>query len=569
MARKPSNLVYGVDENPKLGTLILLGIQHLSVLTIAFIFPIVIVNAIGGSPIDSENLIRLTMVATGVTTIIMALNRKYIGSGYLCPVLNGPAFLSASILAGTAGGLPLIFGMTMIGGLFETLFSRLVTRLRAWFPAEVTGTIVLMVGIEVIGLAVPKYFGIDANHLQPNPVAIVVSSICFFSMVGFNIWGKGNFRLYSVLLGLIIGYIASIVTGIMTAEDLRYLADVPILTVPKFGSYGISFEAVLIIPFIIAALSSALKTMGDLTTCQKINDADWKRPEMKSIGKGILACGIGNIFSGIIGSLGQSVSSSNIGLSIATGATSRRIAYAAGIIIILLSFFPKLAGIFVIMPTPVMGASLIFSVSFMILAGVQIITSRMLDARKTFVIGVSIIFGLSVSFNAEIYRNFPEWIQPLVSSSLALASVSAIVLNLLMRIGIKKKATILLKAGIDSAETVMPFIEKQGGLWGARKDVIMKSASALNEFMEISTLLNLRSPDIEATLKFDEFNLDVEIAYNGPPVVIPDIRPEADSILDSTAGASNFALFMMKQFADRITVNSKKEYTIISLHFVH
>jgi len=309
--------------------------------------------------------------------------------------------------------------------------------------------------------------------------------------------------------------------------------------------------------------------MGDLSTCQKINDAEWKRPEMKSIGRGILACGIGNLFSGAIGSLGQSVSSSNIGLSIATGATSRRIAYATGAILVLLAFFPKLAGIFVIMPTPVMGACLIFSVSFMIIAGLQIITSRMLDARKTFVVGVSVIFGLSVSFNAEIYHMLPAWIQPLVGSSLALSTICVIVLNLLMRIGIKKRVNISLKAGVDSAETVLPFIERQGSLWGARKDVISRAGSALNEFMEISPLLNLSSPDVEVTARFDEFNLDVEIAYRGQLVDIPSTRPDTEAILESTEGQIKFALYMIKSFADRVTISNKKDYAIISLHYVH
>jgi xanthine permease XanP len=36
-----------------------------------------------------------------------------------------------------------------------------------------------------------------------------------------------------------------------------------------------------------------LRTVGVITTCQKINDLDWKRPELKSIQRGIVADGIG------------------------------------------------------------------------------------------------------------------------------------------------------------------------------------------------------------------------------------------------------------------------------------
>ena len=115
MAKKPANLIYGVDESPGLGSLLLLGFQHIFVLSIAFIFPVVIVDAIGGTPDQAQELISTAMVATGIATILQGLNKGYIGSGYLCPLLNGPTFLSASLLAGKAGGLSLIFGMTAIG----------------------------------------------------------------------------------------------------------------------------------------------------------------------------------------------------------------------------------------------------------------------------------------------------------------------------------------------------------------------------------------------------------------------------------------------------------------------
>lgn len=56
--------------------------------------------------------------------------------------------------------------------------------------------------------------------------------------------------------------------------------------------------------------------MGDITTCQKINDVEWKRPDMKNIGGGILSDGLSAIVSGLVGGMGQSTSSSNVGLSI-------------------------------------------------------------------------------------------------------------------------------------------------------------------------------------------------------------------------------------------------------------
>ena len=82
---------------------------------------------------------------------------------------------------------------------------------------------------------------------------------------------------------------------------------------------------------------------------------------MGSISRGLLAEAIGTITAGLLGGVGQSTSSTNIAVSIATGATSRGIAFAAGSLLIGCAFLPKVAAVFALIPTPVMGALLIFT----------------------------------------------------------------------------------------------------------------------------------------------------------------------------------------------------------------
>lgn len=569
MAQKPSNLIYGVDESPGPGALVLLGLQHISVMSIAFILPVLIVEAIGEDPSQARGLISMAMLATGAATILQGLNRGPVGSGYLCPLVNGPAFLTASLLAGKAGGLSLIFGMTAVAGIVEGLFSRVVAKMRAVFPAEVTGTIVMMVGVEIIPIAMRKFLGVDQTHPQPDVTAFLVALTTLGAMAGFNVWGTGKVRLYSVLLGMVVGYGAAFATGLLTVATLRETAGAPLFALPQVARFGLSFDAALLVPFLVAALSSALKTMGDLTTCQKINDSQWKRPDMNNISRGILACSAGNILSGLLGALGQSVSSSNIGLAIATGATSRRIAYSTGGLLILLAFFPKLSAVFVIMPTPVMGASLIFAVSFMILAGIQIITSRLLDARKTFVIGLSVIFGLSVDFAPDLYRQLPQALQPLVGSSLSLATISAVILNLLFRIGISRSATLSLTPGRDGSEQIYRFMDQRGRTWGARGEVIYKATAALNEFFEAAAEGGLTDGEIAVTARFDEFNLDLQIDYRGKPLELPAVRPEAGELLSDDRAPGRLSGYLIRGMADRATATASGENCRIDLHFTH
>ncbi len=569
MPRKPTNLIYGVDDEPPITTTLLLGFQHIFILSIAFIFPVVIVTEIGGSPEDAQNLICMAMLATGLSTALQALNKGPVGSGYLCPLVNGPAFVPASLLAGKAGGLALIFGMTIVAGIFEALFSRVVGRMRKFFPPEVTGTVVLMVGVEVIPIAVPKFFGVDGAHPGVQALPFLVALITLAVTAGFNVWGKGKMRLYSLLIGMVAGYAVSFATGILDLDKARLIIDSAFFQLPEMGKFGISFSTVMLVPFLVAAFSSALKTMGDLTTCQKINDADWRRIEMRSISRGMLACAAGNITSGLLGALGQSVSSSNIGLSIATGATSRRIGYAAGGILMLLAFFPKLAAIFVIMPTPVMGASLVFAVCFMIMAGIQIIMSRMIDSRKTFVVGLSIIFGLSFDNVPGLYAGVDPMLRPLLSSSLALATICAVVLNVFFRMGISQKMEFEIDPAIDTSEKIFQIMEKQGGIWGARREVIFNAIAAMNELLDAAPFLGLQEKKIALSVQFDEFNLDVRAVYEGKPFDIPTIMPSIDTMHDAGASALALAAFTMSRYVDKMSFSTKDGKTELHMHFEH
>ena len=121
---KPSNLIYGVDEKPPIVSTFLLGLQHTFVMSSTLILPVVIVSEIGGTLNQVQSVVSYSMIAAGLATILQSLKRGPVGSGYLCPHLVGPSYLSASIQAAWLGGLPLLFGMTIVAGFFEALFAR-------------------------------------------------------------------------------------------------------------------------------------------------------------------------------------------------------------------------------------------------------------------------------------------------------------------------------------------------------------------------------------------------------------------------------------------------------------
>ena len=565
--RKPSNLIYDVDEVPPVWLRCVLALQHVFVISVGWIFVVVMVNGFGGTAAQAQSVMRVSMLASGAATILQALSRGPVGSGYLCPFSCGPAYLGASILAGKTGGLSLIFGLTTLSGVFETLVSRMMKHLRVLFPPEVTGLVVAMVGIELIGLACPRFVGTLGTTAQWRSCTVALATLTV--MVVPTVWSKGKLRLYPVLLGLVVGYLASLLLGILHADDFSSVRIAPLLSLPgRVAGAGWSINASLILPFLIASISSVLKSVGDLTLCEKINDANWKRTDMKPVSGGILAGSLCTTFAGLFGGMGQSTFSSNVGLSMATGATSRSIAVPIGAILVLLAFFPKLAALFAAIPQPVMGAVLVYVASFMILGGMQVVTSRMLDARKTFVIGIALVFGLSVEMVPGLYRGVPPAVQPLFATSLSLSTVLVVLLNLLTRIGVARERCIELSPVHDGHNQVTLLMEEQGAIWGMRQELATRAAEAISECLVNIGHLGVTSP-VLTRVRFNELNLNVVLRYDGPAMDFPENPPAADELLNDPAALARLSGFLVQRSADRVTVSSVDGHCHVRLHFDH
>jgi NCS2 family nucleobase:cation symporter-2 len=305
--------------------------------------------------------------------------------------------------------------------------------------------------------------------------------------------------------------------------------------------------------------------VGDFTLCQKINDADWKRTDMKSASGGLLASGLGTLFSGLSGGVAQTTVSSCIGLSLATGTTSRSLAIPTGIMVAALAFFPKLAAVLAAMPAPVVGAILIYSACFIVLGGMQLLTSRMLDSRRIFAVGISLIFGMSVDVAPELYRHVPEVLRPLFSSSTALATILVVSLSLLFRLGIARRVSFEVVPG-DGTEKIM--MEEQGAAWGMRREVAIRAVQAVHETVNSALAFNPGLERVKVSIEFDELKLSADVEYKGVPIQLAESAPSPESLV-TDEGVALLSTFMIRHFADRVRIKAHKGACRIELTLGH
>jgi NCS2 family nucleobase:cation symporter-2 len=268
----------------------------------------------------------------------------------------------------------------------------------------------------------------------------------------------------------------------------------------------------------------------------------------------------------LVGSCGINTYSSSIGLSGATGVTSRSIGYAVGLGFCGLAFMPPAAVALAAMPLPVMGAALFFTAAFVFTSGLQMITARMLDARKTLVIGFSFAMAVVADLYHEALMGVPIVLQPIFGNSLVLGTVCAVVLNLIMRIGVRQRVSIKLAPGSINREAVELFLSEQGGRWAARRDVIRRAIFGVVQILEV---VGDPPGGVEVEASFDEFNLDVRIRYVGAPLTIPERKPTPREIVASEDGERLLAGYLLRQSADRINARGTDGSVEMTLHYDH
>ncbi len=565
--KKPANMVYTLNDVPPMHVILLNGVQHVGLIAINLVYPLLLFR-LADTPLPQvTNLLAIGMLVLGVGTFLQVLRLGPVGSGYMVPSTFTASFFAPSLLAAKLGGLPLLFGMTLFAGLLEMILAPLLHRMRAIFPSEISGLVIFMIGLSAGIAGLRSLFGPQAAPMLG--AEWWVAGITLATMVAFNVWGTGIARMLCALIGLAAGYAAASAAGLIGGSDFSAVAEAPWIGLPDFSSVSYSFDITLAAPFAIASVAVAMKAVGTITICQRMNDADWVRPDMKSVMRGVMADGITTSLSGLAGAMGTNTSTPSAGLAAATGVSARSIAYAAGAIFLVLGFLPKLPAVLAVMPRPVIVAALMFVVTFIIINGLQVMTSRLLDARRTLVIGLSIIAGTAVEVFPALAATAPAAVAPVIGSSLVLATLIALALNLLFRIGVRKTLTIRLEPRGWNSSQIDEMLRKQGGVWGARADIIGHASWAICQVVEAVAENCWHDGQLVIQTSFDEFSLDVRMTYPGELLEFPQQRPTEDEIINSDDGVRRLAGFMLRHISDRARSEMKDGSPLLTFHFDH
>lgn len=537
MAERPKDLIYAGDEKPPAVPLVTIGFQHVAVICPYLVMVALVAEAAKLPQEAARNAMGLAMIAVAFLTILQSLRLGPIGSGYLCPPVVSAIYLPSAMLAASVFGFPVVCGMVIFAGGCEIVVGWLLNSLRKFFPAVVSGVVIIAVGIELGKIGLGVLLDPQVMHDPRVNRMFLTALFVLLTMVSLAVWAKGLPKLLCVLIGILLGYGAAALLKVLPHEFSIQLARSPVFALPdpRFLSY--SFEPSLILPFAIAGVASGLRVVGVLTTCQQMNDAAWRRPDMESISGGVIADGIGCAVGGALAAPGMSASPSLVGIEKITGVTSRIVAWPIAGWLVALSCLPKFASVIVNMPRPVMAAALFFNGALMFVAGIQLVVSRPITLRATLIIGLSLLSALSVLFFPDFYNSLPAWTRQFTGSEITVAVVVSTALNALFLLGTWQYGQ--LRLGADgtplTAASFDSFFDQQASDWKISAADVQRVREVVDQ--AIGDVAAKTQGPVRIELGSDSFDIRVTLSYTGNLPNLPDARPERSSLRNRALSA--------------------------------
>ncbi|WP_132244722.1 nucleobase:cation symporter-2 family protein [Marinisporobacter balticus] len=423
-----TEIIYKIDDKPPLHFSILLALQHIMAAFGGIVAVPLVIGGVLGLPInDIAYLVSAALFMAGVTTWLQARGLGKIGARVPCVMGTDFTFVGPSIAVGLSGGLPAIFGATILGSFVEIVLSRFIKPLRKFFPPIVTGTVVILIGLTLLPVSIDwAAGGYGAPDYGSLKNVVVAMSVLFVTML-LNRYGKGFVSSASVILGLIFGYIISFPLGLLNFQPIK---DAAWIAFPTPFKYGISFDFKYVIPFLSAYLVTTIETVGVLMA---VGEASGKELSSEEISSGILCDGVGSCLAGFFNAGPNTSFSQNVGLIPLTRVASKFVVILAGIILVLLGIFPKIGALVAIMPNPVLGGAGIIMFGVVAAAGIKTIKDVPLNNRNMLILAISLGLGLGVTVRPDFIAQLPEILKGLFSSGISAGTISALFLNIILK----------------------------------------------------------------------------------------------------------------------------------------
>lgn len=411
-----------------------LALQHVVAMIVGCVTPAIIIAGVGGlSEKDSVILIQAALIVSALSTLFQLFpfiktGGFMLGSGL--PIIMGISFAYVPSMQAIAGdfGISAILGAQIVGGVVAILVGFFIKRIRKFFPPLVAGTVVFTIGLSLYPTAINYMAGGTANPEYGSWQNWLVAIITLAIVTILNHYGKGFWKLASILIGIIVGYIVALPFGMV---DFSAISQASVFQLPVPLHFGVKFEISSCVAIGLLFAINSIQAIGDLsaTTSGGLD----RMPTDNELQGGIVGYGVSNIFSALLGGLPTATFSQNVGIVVTTKVVNRCVLGLAAIVLLVAGLIPKFSSLLTTIPSCVLGGATVSVFASIAMTGMRLISSENLNYRNTSIVGLAAALGMGVTQASSSLAAFPAWFTTIFGKSpVVIATIIAVLLNIIL-----------------------------------------------------------------------------------------------------------------------------------------
>ncbi len=337
------------------------------------------------------------------------------------------AFIPAMIYGAQTWGIPATLSGLAAAGLLYVVLSQVV-RLRGVevlhriLPPIVTGPVIMVIGLMLAGVGVNLAMGKTgdgAAELVPYGTALTVAGVSLLTTILVSLRGGGMLRLVPILTGVAVGYVLSLVLGLVDFAPVR---DAPWFALPAFVTPEWNWAAVIFI--LPVAIAPAIEHFGDVLAIGSVTGRDYL--EKPGIHKTMLGDGLATSLAALFGGPPNTTYSEVTGAVALTKTFNPAVMTWAAIFAIGLAFVAKVGALLATLPTPVMGGILVLLFGAITVVGINTLVragTDLMQPRNLIVVALVLVSGVGgLSLGGEAFS----------MSGIGLAGILGVVANLVL-----------------------------------------------------------------------------------------------------------------------------------------
>jgi NCS2 family nucleobase:cation symporter-2 len=410
--------------------LLTLGLQHVLVMYAgAVAVPLIVGSALALPRDQVAFLISADLFACGLATLIQTLGIWIFG--IRLPVIMGCTFAAVGpmIAIGTdpSLGLTAIFGSTIAAGVIGIVLAPMIGKLLRFFPPVVVGTVIAVIGLSLMEVGINWAAGGVGNPDYGNPVYLGLSLTVLVLILLINRFGRGFIANISVLLGIVAGFAIALALGRVNLDGVAAAPWVGIVMPFHFGLPR--FDPLSIATMVMVMFVTFIESTGMFLA---VGDMVERPVDQRTLVRGLRVDGLGTLIGGLFNSFPHTSFSQNVGLIGVTGVKSRYVCAMGGAILVALGLFPKMAQTVAAVPPFVLGGAGVVMFGMVAASGIKVLAKVdfVKNQHNLFIVAVSVGLGLVPVVAPQFFARLPSALSPVLHSGILLASVSAVVLNL-------------------------------------------------------------------------------------------------------------------------------------------